>query len=290
MNDLHSSILSAIEDPNVPVWFPLLTNRLMENGWKNLLETYGIKESNYSTGGMLRSKPDEFVNNIVCLNPAIHVTASLPPLKVYTTPHEIESMYTQAGAMPYTSQALQSSTIFECLEESLGILASATTVYETVASLVFCMHILQPEDDHYDVSYSLPNIPFSIFVSVPSKRMANDSLRVAEAILHEAMHLQLSLIEKVIPLVDETEEKYFSPWKNEYRHPRGILHALYVFQVIYLFFDRLIQEVSSHTGIEYISSRQKAILSQVSELKDFLDCPKLTHTGKALTKKLFTIE
>ena len=111
MNDLRSLIISTIEDYSAPVWFPELTKRLTENGWKDLIETYGIEESNYSTDGMLRSQPDQFVKSIFCLRPAIQETLSLQPLKVYATPYEIESIYFQAGAIPYSSQAVKSSTI-----------------------------------------------------------------------------------------------------------------------------------------------------------------------------------
>ncbi|BCT69464.1 HEXXH motif-containing putative peptide modification protein [Nitrosospira sp. NRS527] len=286
MKDLHSSILSTIQALNVPVWFPELTKSLTEKRWENLSETYGIKKSNYSTDGMSRNEPDQFVEVIACLNPTTPVRESLQPLKIYVVPNEIAATYSTVGAIPYSPGVLQDSSILQCLKESVDLLASVPTLYETVANLVRCVHILRPEDDHFDVSYSLPNIPFSIFISVPSKRMANDAIRVAEAILHEAMHLQLTLIERITPMVEETDETYFSPWKNEVRHPRGILHALYVFTVINLFFECLITQDCSITKFEYISSRKKAILSQISGVNNFTAGCKLTESGRLLANRL----
>ena len=179
-------------------------------------------------------------------------------------------------------------TVLQCLQESLEILAAIPTVYATVSRLVACLHILQPEDDDFDISYSLPNIPFSIFASVPSNRMDNDILRVAEAILHEAMHLQLTLIEQCEPMIINTDEKYFSPWKNEQRHPRGVLHAIYVFCVIKQFFELLIKEDISTSSIRYLNKRCDVISVQLAEINDFITCPYFTDAGKALINGLFT--
>jgi hypothetical protein len=49
------------------------------------------------------------------------------------------------------------------------------------------------------IRYSSPAIPFSIFVSVPPADERNVVARLAEAIIHEAMHLQLTLIEAIVP-------------------------------------------------------------------------------------------
>ena len=49
------------------------------------------------------------------------------------------------------------------------------------------------------------------------------------------MHLQLSLVERVVPLVLSQRKMYYSPWRDEVRNSEGILQALYVFGVIRLF-------------------------------------------------------
>ena len=58
--------------------------------------------------------------------------------------------------------------------------------------------------------------------------------RVAEALVHEAMHLQLSLLERRIELVesDRTKAVAFSPWRNSERDVQGVIHALYVFVIV----------------------------------------------------------
>jgi len=117
--------------------------------------------------------------------------------------------------------------------------------------------------------------------------MENDVLRVAEAILHEAMHLQLTLIEQCVPMIIETDKSYFSPWKNEQRHPRGVLHAIYVFCVIKQFFELLIKQDISTSSIQFLNERCNVISNQLTEINDFRNCQYLTESGRILTNRLF---
>lgn len=291
MNNLQALILATIGNSTSSAWFPLISDPLVSRGWKDLHDKYGVQQGNYSTEAALHGFTDNSINATVCLHSAIpNGTVKLRSINICSTPEEIVSMYSESGAKPYSSEMLHNSTVLQCLQESIGVLAAIPTVYETVSRFVACLHILQPEDNDFDISYSLPNIPFSIFVSVPSKRMDNDVLRVAEAILHEAMHLQLTLIEQFVPMIVETNEKYFSPWKNEYRHPRGVLHAIYVFCVIKQFFELLIKQDISASTIRYLNKRCNVISSQLVEIYDFMNCPYLTEAGQTLINRLFSFK
>jgi HEXXH motif-containing protein len=285
MNKLHNLILSTVQNSASPAWFPELNEDLVSYGWQQLYEKYGLQATNYSTDAVLNGGADNKINiTTIVLKPS---TKALLPINICPMPDKIASMYADSGAKPYSTEILQTSTVLQCLQEALDILAEIPTVYETISRLVASLHILQSEDDDFDISYSLPNIPFSIFVSVPSKRMDNDTLRVAEAILHEAMHLQLTLIEQCVPLIIETEERYFSPWKNEYRHPRGVLHAIYVFCVIKQFFELLLKKNISKVSVLFFNNRCDVISNQLTEVNDFMNYPHFTETGQNLIKMLF---
>jgi hypothetical protein len=291
MSNIQDLMFSAIENKASPLWFPALTKQLVRYGWKDIYEKYGLHKENYSTETALHGDIGNSITVTACLSPTARNSAeALQPINIYPMPDEIASTYADSGSKPYSPEMLQNSTVLQCLQESLDILAAIPTVYETVSTLVACLHILQPEDDDFDISYSLPNIPFSIFVSVPSKRMENDVLRVAEAILHEAMHLQLTLIEQFVPMIVETDEKYFSPWKNEYRHPRGVLHAIYVFRVIKQFFELLIKQNISSLSIQYLSKRCDVISRQLAEINDFVTCLYFTEAGNALINRLLFVD
>jgi hypothetical protein len=284
MSNIQNSIFSIIENPEFLAWFPTFTKQLVSDEWETIYQKHGIQEGNYSTESMLHGRIVNSITATTCLNPTIQ--NSTKPLRICPIPEEIVAMYSYTGSKPYSLETLQNSTVLQCLQESLDVLALIPTVYETVSCLVACLHIIQPEDDEFDISYSLPNIPFSIFVSIPSKRMENDILRVAEAILHEAMHLQLTLIERRVPIIIETDEKYFSPWKNENRHPRGVLHAIYVFCVIKQFFELLMEQNIPTSYIDYLKKRCDVISSQLIEINDFVNCPYFTDFGKYLMKNL----
>lgn len=286
MNDIHNLIFSTIENSSTPAWFPILTKHLVNDAWKTIYQKYGIQENSYSTEAILHSN----INNSIVTTAHLSLTAhnkvkQFRSIKIYPVPETIALMYSYSGTKPYLFKMLQNSTVLQCLQESLDILSAIPTVYETISYLVACLHILQPEDDDFDISYSLPNIPFSIFVSVPSKRVKNDALRVAEAILHEAMHLQLTLIEQLVPMIIETDKSYFSPWKNEYRNPRGVLHAIHVFCVIKNFFELLVKQNTSNLTIHFLNERCNTISQQLIEVNDFLNCPYLTKAGQVLTNK-----
>lgn len=287
MNKLHNLILSAIQNPSSLAWFPELTEDLVRYGWQQLYEKHGLQANNYSTDAVLNGGIGHAPSDsALILKPSVK---ALPPINVYPMPDRIATMYVDSGAKPYTTEILQNSTVLQCLQEAIDMLSEIPTVYETVALLIANLHILQPDDDDFDISYSLPNIPFSIFVSIPSKRMNNDTLRVAEAILHEAMHLQLTMIEQCVPLIIETEEKYFSPWKNEYRHLRGVLHAVYVFCVIKQFFDSLLAKNQPRASIYYLENRCNIIAKQINEINGFIECPYFTNSGKSFVKVIIAL-
>ncbi|MFI3199380.1 MAG: HEXXH motif-containing putative peptide modification protein [Methylococcaceae bacterium] len=287
MSSVQNLIFSTIKNPSSSIWFPALTKQLVNCGWKAIYQKYGIQKGNYSTEAMLQGRIGNSITATACLNPIIqHNNKPLRLINIYPMPEEIVAMYSYSGSKPYSFETLQNSTVLQCLQESLDILATIPTVYETVSNLVASLHILQPEDDDFDISYSLPNIPFSIFVSVPSKHVKNDALRVAEAILHEAMHLQLTLIEQIVPMIIDTDEKYFSPWKNEHRHPRGVLHAIYVFCVIKEFFELLKRQDISSSSIQFLNERCSVISNQLTEINDFKNCLYFTDAGKTLINRL----
>ena len=139
--------------------------------------------------------------------------------------------------------------------------------------------------DEIDVSYSLPNIPFSIFVSLPVLRQPNDYLRVAEGVLHEAMHLQLSLIEKITPLVQDKNDRYYSPWKHETRNIQGILHGLYVFKIIQQFY-RQQQLRKNKVNEAFLNQRLREIQDEINMFNKLGTLQSLTAKGNYLIHNL----
>jgi HEXXH motif-containing protein len=188
--------------------------------------------------------------------------------------------YEKAGVKLFTGEEIGRAKISERLAEAVDTLRSVPTLFETVAALVRSVHVIDAGDDNYDVSFSDPSIPFSIFVSVPAGSVHAGALRVAESVVHEAMHLQLTLVERLTPLVGESRGKYYSPWRGEYREARGVLHALFVFRVIDTFLMKLQEGRSPNEDYaDYVHGRRRQITEQVAEIRCFQECPELTPLG-----------
>jgi HEXXH motif-containing protein len=210
-------------------------------------------------------------------------------LQVETLDAEFKHSYKEAGVRFYSAEEINDAHVLERLKEAITVLKSTPTLLATVAALVRSVHVLDPGDDDYDVSFSEPHIPFSIFVSVPQVSSMVSALRVAEAIVHEAMHLQLTLIEQVVPLVRTTSRQHYSPWRGEFRNARGVLHALYVFCVIDLLFCALqALPLRDSNVVDYIKRRRSEIRDQVSLIRSFQDSDDLTETGRAFTRRMIT--
>ena len=179
-------------------------------------------------------------------------------------------------------------TVAHQLEEAIAFLNLVPTVWPTVTTLVRSLHIIDPVEDEIDISFSDPAIPFSIFVSVPRMWSQVAALRVAEAILHEAMHLQLTLVERVVPLAVPQRTMYYSPWRDEQRNSEGILQALYVFSVIRSFL-KLIPVRWPSPVYDHAANRLAQIDCQIEQARDFQECDELTPDGTALVARLLDI-
>lgn len=127
------------------------------------------------------------------------------------------------------------------LVSSLHLVGMDRPLVGTVAGLCRSLHVLLASGKDFDVSYSDPSLPLSVFVSCPLASERNRVERLAENIVHEALHLQLSLVERVQPLVIDGPDNapVFSPWKDERRNVRGLVHGVYVFGNLRSFWKRL---------------------------------------------------
>jgi HEXXH motif-containing protein len=145
--------------------------------------------------------------------------------------------------------------------------------------------LLAIDDDDYDQSHSAPELGATILVSIPFRRRLAP-LRVAESVVHEAMHLQLSALERRVPLVS-TSGPVHSPWRATARPAGGVLHGLYVFACLRQFFLRIaICPQASAEEITHAAARVLQIESEIAnvDLPALLGC--LTPRGADLVETL----
>jgi hypothetical protein len=213
----------------------------------------------------------------------------------YFTPHggiaiPIERLSAAASAryealgLIFRDRALADNDI-ALLNDAFVRLEVGADLHRTVRILVRSVHLLNANEG-YDISHSEPALPFSIFVSLPN-RERHATLRLAESILHEAMHLQLSLIEKREPLTNNNTATGYSPWQNVERPIAGLVHGLYVFTVI----DQWLARVSTTTrmdcdDVKYVERRRREIATEISALDELGSSPALTIFGRRLVDYL----
>ncbi|MCV2419264.1 HEXXH motif-containing putative peptide modification protein [Paucibacter sp. DJ4R-1] len=168
------------------------------------------------------------------------------------------------------------------LEIALSLLQQVPSLAETVGAVAKRVHILEASEPGFDISYSDPSIPFSVFLNISEGRFA--ALRTTEALVHEAMHLQLSLIEQLVPIAKLDQGLHYSPWKRSKRPVAGLMHALYVFRVVDQWLAQLPK--TSQDTLDYAKKRRKEIGEEVEQLAPASLVDHLTGDGQRLLSRL----
>jgi HEXXH motif-containing protein len=169
------------------------------------------------------------------------------------------------------------------LEAAEGLIRNVSDLFTRVHSLVKGLFILEVSDPCYDQSHSEPSYPGCIFVSLPPAGPLA-SLRLAEAIIHEAMHLGLTALEERVPLVSG-ECVLHSPWKEESRPPSGVLHGVYVFACIRRFLQIVSIQVRGRPAL-HVRNRLKEIRSEAASIDWDTLAASLTPEGRCLLSQL----
>jgi len=287
MDDLAERIKASIDNRNVDPWFPELTADLAAREWGRLQCDPGLTPDSYCTERVLSRSLSTPREVITYLKTCASTCATAPTISIEALTEKCAAKYQRQGVNFYSPHEILHTTVLACIEDALAVINKVPSLMRTVSGLARSLHVLKPVDEYHDVSFSEPDIPFSIFVSVPEKRVANDALRVAEAIVHETMHLQLTLIDKTNCLILSRSKKYYSPWRREYRDAEGILHALYVFGVIECFFERLALTNEHLANAEDFNWNRRSEIRRQFENSSYLQlCSDLSKVGSCLVRKL----
>ena len=103
------------------------------------------------------------------------------------------------------------------------------------------------------------------------------------------MHLQLTLVERLVPLVLPQRTMYYSPWRDEQRNSEGMLQALYTFSVIRSFLSVIPLPRWPSPVSDHVANRITQISCQIEQAQDFRECDELTPDGAALVARLLDI-
>lgn len=283
---LLDEIGAFLGDPS-PVWNNKLTEILAARRWEEFMKA-GIfeKQVDYNTPAIVfkdKKKYPSVQENLINHNG--NATWLEQPSIGY-----LYEFYQEHGLEPSPIDGPSTDTIVRRLKAAFCVLAQIPECLNEVTTLIRAIQVILSEGPDYDASYSHPDIPFSIFVSVCHDAEPVSNLRVAESILHEAMHLKLTLIEEVVPLVKSGDTStFYSPWRDELRSIRGVLHGLFVFTAIQLFYGRLLIQLDNASGeADFVIKRRREIFAEIHMLDGLENTNGFTLFGKNLTTSLMS--
>ncbi len=270
-----------------PIWDENVTQALVDDRWQALAQSGQWTPRNYNAAGY-------YLNDLSVSPVKTKISSDSRDQNIYIEapcPDCLDGFYIKAGLHPYPDDQINNPLILTCFQEALQLLEYVVPSAMCIHALVRSIIVLAPDNLDTDISYSHPAIPFSIFISCSVQPSDYQEIRLLEAILHEAMHLQLSLIERYIPLIESSGETdlYFSPWRNEDRPARGILHGLFVFRAIYEFFSILLAHPQSASVKFYVNIRLERIAHEIGSLAGFPASAALTATGSLFAEQLTVI-
>jgi len=267
-----------------PLWNTELAKLLVEHKWKELSLTNTSKN------------PHKY-SIVSCINNGVSLKEVSIPLYEndngikLVLPSAIPDSFYEAHGLELAVIDKSSDTEIAKVNKALAVLNQVPEVYTFINNIVKSIQILKAEDAETDISYSHPDIPFSIFFSLCEEDSLISDLRVAESILHEAMHLYLTLIENFVPLIKPyTKEVYYSPWRDEERPIRGVLHGMFVFKAIKDCYSLLLDQeiLNAQQDRDYVISRIEQIESEMKLLYNFSTSHGLTDLGKELCNNRIT--
>jgi HEXXH motif-containing protein len=265
----------------LPPFESSLPATLRVSGERALLRFHALTRETYSTERFLSDSPD----NIASVLNTIQVASGNLPLCEEISP-ELVRYSTEHGLE--LASAADTNWAIDLIEAALrDVIEPYPFLRSAVSELAWRCHIVLAQSDNYDVSFSDPAIPFSIFVSAPARNDRSSILRVAENLIHETMHLQLTLFEGLSPLVDTASTwSVYSPWKRQKRPAQGVLHGLYVFCTLRWMWRQISQTTRNRTDRDFALRRISEIDEEVSAVRALEESPALTEDGSHFLHQL----
>ena len=256
------------------IWFPEAAPHLVNFVWKGA-EQKNFSPENYGTHRWLQSDPTCERLQLSRVNLSDHSKVTLEVL-----PTSSRRCYEKTGLV-FSHQCS-----VDAFPSALRFIRCVPSLYTTISLYLRALHLLKAPTDNHDVSHSDPGVPFSIFVSVPPPD-PRGRIRLAESIVHESMHLQLSIVEKIVPLFDEPGAMHFSPWQQTLRPISGLLQGLYVFSVIHHFLGMaVLSESLSSDERNFAISRRCSIRNEVASVSSQCWIRSLSGAGRNLGRRL----
>lgn len=236
-----------------------------------------FKWHQYSSSGYLQGTNPELWPGAEKLHGSL-----CPSLSIELLNADVAKPWERLGLCFARETQLQESLFIDALLDALVLIHLKPPIYATVNAMCRSLHPLVCSNGDVDVSFSDPELPFSIFASCPPKGTRYRIERLAENIIHEALHLQLTLVERRNPLVhaDCDGTLAHSPWKGEPRKLQGLVHGIYVFGNLREFWACVSKQ--RPYSAEFGNTRVASIEAEMRSLLHVVGCDGLTASGQDL--------
>ncbi|RFZ94134.1 hypothetical protein D0C36_00830 [Mucilaginibacter conchicola] len=281
-DDLLKKDIKAFLSSPFPLWENQLTNKLVALEYERLLSIQIDGRLAYATATALHQTKSDTDKQFLAAYASNMIYLEAPDKD------HLAGFYEEHGLLPLNKRELVRQRAATKLKAALELLAEIPECVACIASLVNCIQVIASEGPDYDTSYSHPAIPFTIFLSVCEDDSPLSTIRVAEGILHEAMHLKLSLIQQQVILVEPgSKETFYSPWRDTERPLMGVIHGFFVFRAIQNFMKQyLAQSQTDNSTFNHLSYRLSDIEADFRALQNFSTCKTLSKAGIKFTTKL----
>lgn len=164
------------------------------------------------------------------------------------------------------SKNYATADIVEALDRVDALLSQVPSLQKRIDFCVKEIVVLQAPSDEYDVSHSEPQWPGRIYTSIPNCSLVQE-LRVVEAIVHEAMHLNLTLYEQVADVFKYPDKLLYSPWREQARPASGVFHGFFVFRCVERFFRQFVlANENNDERAGFVSRRLDQINIEISQI------------------------
>lgn len=278
MSPLDAAVRAALRSPSRR-WYQGLACAVSAPRWERLA-AFGLFPELYGTARVLHASSEGPRAGAVAMDAGWHRALPIERFDAL-----MRARYTAIGVEP--SDKVCPAAFSQSLADAMQLLDEIPAIGDAVRSLVWSVTPIAVTGKDYDSSYSDPAVPFSIFIGAHEPGARIPAIRLAEGILHEAMHLQLSLIEDLMPLVQGSADRRHSPWQRTPRPTQGLLHGLYVFRVIQDWLGSLIlgRHISGE-ALLHAHKRIEQIEEECAELASLAGSDELTAEGKSLVAAL----
>jgi HEXXH motif-containing protein len=264
----------------VPPWPLGMPATLAAEAERHWLTPKNLDRNTYST------------ENILGCNVSTHLQGSVPMDwydRLQDTADITKQLLSRLCLNPVALSITDALDVRKVLRQADALLSNLPEVHASAQAFVRAIHLIESTGPDYDCSFSDPQLPFTIFVSIPSDVGKQRELRVMEAVVHECMHLQLSAFENLTPLVrpESDEVKWHSPWKKEQRKLQGILHGMYVFHVVsYMYSNLLKAHMLVNADAPFARRRLEEIAGELGQVRGVEASPGLTEAGARLASTI----